>query len=111
MGAFWIELKRRVKTASWALIGAGVAVVMATLYLFRKKSQDRPYAARMGPAIDNVHARIEAANARAKVEVVIAETKEKDVAAELRAIDADKDADNQRQRLIELAARVEGRGK
>jgi hypothetical protein len=111
VGAFWIELKRRVKTAGWALVGAGVAALMATLYLFRKKSQDRPYAERMGPAIDKVHARIEAANAEAKAKLDASAARERRDVDELSEIAEDPDGDRRRQKLIDAAARADRDGK
>jgi hypothetical protein len=107
VGAFWIELKRRVKTWGWAFIGAGVAVVVATLYLFRKKGQDRPGSEPLGPVLEKVRARIEAANAEAKAKLDASAAKERREVDELSEIAEDPDGDRRRQRLIDAAARAD----
>jgi predicted nicotinamide N-methyase len=108
MLAFWIELKRRLKTAGWALLTAGGALLLAVAYLFTKRAKNRVRATTLDPMLEQAAQRTAAANARASIEVHIARTKEEAVRSELAAIDKDADGDSRRQRLIELAARVEG---
>ena len=108
MLAFWIEFKRRLKTSAVILATGGVTLLLAIAYLFTRKSKQ--YAGAItGGLLEHATERIAAANARAAIEVHVARTKEADVHAELKAIDAEPDGDRQRQRLVELAEQVEGR--
>lgn len=108
MLAFWLELKRRLKTSGAALLAAGVSLLLAIAYLFSRRSKQQRTTT-MDPMLEHVAERINAANARAAIEVHVARTKEADVHAELKEIDAEPDGERRRQRLIELADRVEGR--
>lgn len=109
MLAFWFELKRRVKTSGAALLAAGVSLLLAIAYLFTRRSQQHARATTMDPLLEHAAERVAAANARAAIEVHVAATKEAGVRKELVEIDQDPDGDRRRQRLIDLAARVEGR--
>jgi hypothetical protein len=108
MLAFWIELKRRAK-ANWAVIaGVAISALVAAYALVRRKNEALAH-----DVIDDVMAtakeKVAAANAQAAIEIHVAATKEAGVHEELKAIVRDPDGDSRRQRMIELAARVEGR--
>lgn len=106
MLAFWIELKRRAKV-SWAVIAslAGGAAILAA-YLWRERHQQTEAAFERSET--KYAERVAVANARAAIEIHTAQNKESAVRAELVEIDKDPDGDRRRQKLIELAARVEG---
>lgn len=112
MGAFWIEWKRRVKTWGWALVGVGAAAVVATLYLFRKKGQNRDDSVLdMAVVHARIAARIEAANAEARAKLDASAAVERRDVEELSEIAEDPDGDRRRQKLIDAAARADKDGK
>jgi formamidopyrimidine-DNA glycosylase len=108
MLAFWIELKRRAK-ASWAVFAALVAGALVVIgYALAKKKTQAETHGHLDDLLAKTTERVAAANAQAAIEIHVAETKEVAVRAELTEIGQDPDGDRRRQRLIELAARVEG---
>jgi hypothetical protein len=108
MLAFWIEIKRRLKTV-WVVLAAlaAGAVAVAAFALSRKKNQAAANE-RLDDVLGKAAEKVAVANARAAIEIHVAETKEAGVRAELQEIVRDPDIDQRSQRLIELAARVEG---
>lgn len=106
MLAFWIELKRRAKV-SWAVIAslAGGAAILAA-YFWRERHQQTEAAFERSET--KYAERVAVANAQAAIEIHVASTKEAGVRTELAEIVRDPDGDRRRQRLLELAARVEG---
>jgi len=106
MLAFWIEVKRRLKVG-WAVIAsiAGAAAVLA-VYVWREKHRETEAA--FARSQTKYTERVAAANAQAAIEIHVAATKEAGVRTELADIVRDPDGDRRRQRLLELAARVEG---
>jgi hypothetical protein len=108
MLAFWTELKRRVKTSGAALLAAGGALLLAVVYLFTRRSAEQRRSPTLDPLLDHATQVVAAANARAAIEIHVAHAKEGEVRKELVEIDKDPDGESRRQRLIALAARVEG---
>lgn len=107
MRAFWTELVRRLKTARAALAVAGAALVAALLYtLTRKSAGASGVSEHLDPVIDHSDERVAAANARAAIEIHVAETKNADVRAQLADIAKEKDARARRQRTIDLAKSI-----
>lgn len=106
----WAEVKRRVVTSGSALVTALAAALLAIAYLFTKRSKERPRSNTLDPLLEYQAQKVAAANARAAIEIHVASTKEQAVASELAEISRDADGPRRRQRLIELAEKIEGRG-